>query len=168
METQITQPAELPAQAVYAEKALAATSVMRKVTRARPGQPTLFSQELWETILDRIACGDSLLSICQAADMPGYSTVQGWARKNPDLRAELNVAAEHGAYAIDDANEDILRGGVLSTGNFHRDKELVAHNRWRQAKMNRRFAEKVQVDHVQHLPVILPIEALATDNSDGV
>lgn len=78
------------------------------------------------------------------------------------------IAYEEHAETLDDLADDILSGGVASTGNIIRDKERVAHLRWRLGKLNRRFRDKVQVDHVQHQPVIIDWNTIEGEGGDGV
>jgi hypothetical protein len=141
---------------------------IEQATRGRPGQPTKRTPELIDTILDRIACGRSLMSICSADDMPGYSTFNRWCREDPELLMEVDIAYEFHARTLDDLADDILSEGVASTGNIIRDKERVAHLRWRLGKLNRRFRDKVQMDVVQHQPVILDMSSIMGDGGDGV
>jgi len=137
-------------------------------TRARPGQPTKRNPELINTILDKIACGRSLMSICSDDDMPGYSTFRGWMRNDSELREAVLLAYEEHAETLDDLADDMLSGGVASTGDFQRDKERVAHLRWRLGKLNRRFREKAQLDIVQMQPVILDMGTIEGEGGDGV
>lgn len=141
---------------------------IEQATRSRPGQPTKRTPDLIETILDRIADGRSLLSICQADDMPGYSTFNRWCREDAALRAAVDVAYEFHARTLDDMADDILAGGIGSTGNLMRDKERAAHIRWRLGKLNRRFSDKVQMDVVQHQSVIIDWNTIEGEGGDGV
>lgn len=45
------------------------------------GRPSLYCEELAETICDRIADGESLRSICAADEMPAKGTVMRWLKK---------------------------------------------------------------------------------------
>lgn len=139
-----------------------------QATRGRPGQPTKRTPELIDRVLDQIADGQSLLSVCQADDMPGYSTFNRWCREDPELLAAVDVAYEFHARTLDDLADDILAGGVGSTGNLMRDKERAAHLRWRLGKLNRRFRDKAQLDIVQHQPVIIDWNTIEGDGGDGV
>lgn len=140
------------------------TNVIRAVTRARPGQPTLRSPELIQDIVERIACGESLMQVCQDDDMPGYSTIQRWCMNDRALLDRIDEAYEFHARTMDDLADDILAGGPTSTGNFRRDEARVAHLRWRLGKINRRrFGDKVQVDHVAHQVFVMPSDAIEGD-----
>lgn len=143
-------------------------SQIDNATRARPGQPTKRTPELVDIVLTRIACGRSLMSICGEDDMPGYSTFRYWMRHDPELREAVLIAYEEHAETLDDLADDILSGGIASTGNIVRDKERVAHLRWRLGKLNRRFRDKVQMDIVQHQPVIIDWNTIEGEGGDGV
>ncbi|TGT36205.1 terminase small subunit protein [Mesorhizobium sp. M8A.F.Ca.ET.165.01.1.1] len=45
-------------------------------------RPTSYSQEIADTICERLADGQSLRSICEAEDMPSRSTVFNWLLKS--------------------------------------------------------------------------------------
>lgn len=51
-----------------------------------------------EEILGRIAAGDRLKAICAEAGMPCSSSVNGWARKDPEFAARLKSAYVHGDW----------------------------------------------------------------------
>jgi hypothetical protein len=161
--TETEQPIEPPAptkhtQTIMAEALPALTSMMRSVTRARPGQPTKRSPELVEEMCLDMACGDSLLMVCQRADMPGYSTVMRWCNGDPELLALFDKAREMTAYTIDEVNELIARGiEPFSTGEFRRDEMLVAINNQRKRHLNqRRFGDKQTVDLNSTINIAVP------------
>jgi hypothetical protein len=60
------------------------------------GRPSLYSQELIDTICERIACGESLRSICLDDDMPHISNVIRWLAKpeNEIFRVQYAHARE--------------------------------------------------------------------------
>ena len=55
--------------------------VVLRTTR-RGGQATALNAEVAEEVLDRIACGETVLSIGADADMPSAATIYKWARQN--------------------------------------------------------------------------------------
>lgn len=57
-------------------------------------RPSLFSQELADTICLRIAEGESLRKICKPADMPAASTVCLWAIKHPEFAEQYARARD--------------------------------------------------------------------------
>lgn len=142
---------------------------IQEQARRRPGQPTKFTPELWNEILEHIAGYGDLVEICSRPDMPSVSTVQRWYRGNDELYDQMRRAWYDHSMLGHAANINILRGGVLSTGDWRRDEALVMENRWFMSKTNRRdFGDKVQVDVVEHLPVILDWNVIAGDGGDGV
>lgn len=137
-----------PLPCVVQQQALASpvAESIRQATRGRPGQPTKRTCAVVDEILDRIACGEALINICQDDNLPGYSTFNRWCREDADLLAQVDVAYEFHARTMDDMADSILSGGVGSTGDFRRDEARVGHLRYRLGKLNRRFRDKVQHD----------------------
>lgn len=138
---------------------------IRSITATKMGQPTKRTDQLVLEVLTRIACGESLLQVCQDTNMPGYSTFRRWEAEDPELRVAMDAAYIDHARTIDEINEDILRGGIMSTGDRLRDMALVDYNKWKLGKhASRIFGEKIQHRHtVQQEPVVLPIEATVID-----
>jgi hypothetical protein len=147
-------------QAAYAVETHKTAVEVREATRAKMGQPTVRTPEKVEEILDRIACGEALVNICQDPHLPGYSTFNRWQRDDPELLRQVDIAYEFHARTMDDLADGILAGGVGSTGDFKRDEARVAHLRYRLGKLNRRrFGDKVQVEHSIQPIFILPDDA---------
>lgn len=172
-ETKTAQGDSLPVkhtQTVMAELLPTVVDHMDEITRAKPGQPTKRTPELIEDMCLRLMRGSSLLMVCQREDMPGYSTVMRWCKDDPDLLAQFDSAREMTAYTIDEFNEIIARGiAPYSTGDYRRDEMLVGINNQRKRHLNRkRFVDKVQMDVVQHQPVILDLSVIQGPGGDGV
>ncbi|HKY53344.1 MAG TPA: hypothetical protein VJM08_03520 [Anaerolineales bacterium] len=128
---------------------------IRVLTAPKITQPYILTPELIDAICDRIMAGESLTQVCYDPEMPARSTVQRWLKENPSVKTLIDEAYEYWADVIDDINEDILRGGIMSTGNIVRDVELVKHNRWRQSKRNRKqYGDKVELNHTSDQIVI--------------
>lgn len=148
-----------PATNVASELATGAKELQAKVqsvAKGRVGQPTKFTRERWELILEEIATYGDLIEICSKPDMPAVSTVRRWYRENPELKEEIREAWTEASFLGHSVNMNILRGGVLSTGEFRRDEALVSENRWHMGKTNRRdFGEKTQVEVTVQEPFVL-------------
>ena len=130
---------------------------MKQATRARPGQPTKRTPEVVDEILDRIACGEALVNICQDDHLPGYSTFNRWQREDRDLLEQVDIAYEFHARTLDDIADNWLAGGPGSTGDFRRDEARVGHLRYRLGKLNRRrFGDRQQVDLNSTINVSVP------------
>lgn len=152
-------------QTIMAEMLPELQSIMRDATRARPGQPTKRTPELIQEICLDMACGDSLLVVCQRPDMPGYSTVMRWCQNDDTLLETFDRAREMTAYTIDEVNELIARKiAPFSTGDFRRDELLVSINNQRKRHLNKkRFTEKVQVEHSVQPVFVMPRDAIEGD-----
>lgn len=126
-------------------------------TKRKPGQPTKFTQPLWDEIIDRIACYENIIDICDDARMPSYMTVRGWYRTNPELKAQIEEAWVDASYLGHFVNDNILRQGSRSTGDFRRDEAIVANNRWFMGKTSRRlFGDKQTVDLNSTINIAIP------------
>jgi hypothetical protein len=131
--------------------------------RGKPGQPTKFTPELWEEIIDRIACYENIIDICDDERMPCYMTVRAWYRKDPVLKAQIEEAWQDASYLGHYVNDNILRQGSRSTGDFRRDEAIVANNRWFMGKTSKRlFGDKTTVDLNSTINISIPSWADAT------
>ena len=103
------------------------------IDSARPvGRPKLDIVIFEEELLDRLRCGQSLLSICRKDHMPSYAWCQTLADRDAAFGERLDRARQRGMEALFDLQIDIMSGGEFSTGETHRDRELVSDqvDRW--------------------------------------
>lgn len=70
------------------------------------GRPSIYSDELAETICERLSRGEPLARICDDEDMPDFSTVWRWERDNEEFRKLSARGRELGTHYIAD---DCLR-----------------------------------------------------------
>lgn len=160
--------AQLAIGAKMAKGAKELQEVVKKEVRKR-GQPTKFTPERWERILEIVAAHGDLIEACDHPNMPNVRTVQRWMANDPKLMDDMRQAWELQSMIVKSVNNNILRGGKLSTGDFRRDEALVKDNRWHASKTNRRdFGDKQQVDVIHHEPVILDGIIIEGDGGDGV
>lgn len=75
------------------------------------GRPTLYSEDMAATILERLADGESLRTICTAEDMPHRSTVFRWLSQHPEFRDQYAHAREEQADALFDELLEIADDG---------------------------------------------------------
>lgn len=66
------------------------------------GRPSIFSQELADTICERLAEGESLRAICRDDAMPAMSSVFKWLRENETFSQQYARAREAQADALFD------------------------------------------------------------------
>lgn len=143
--------AKIAAQA-KAEASVAIKADIAQTVKRKRGQPTKFNRDLWERVLEAVATYQDLIEICTADDMPAVSTIYRWMREDPLLKEEMRGAWEMFSMLGKSYNQNVLRGGKMSSGDVRRDIELANDNRWFMAKTNRRdFGDKtlVQVETVE-------------------
>ena len=69
------------------------------------GRPTKYSQELADTICERLAIGESLRTVCKPDSMPSVSTIFNWFRSQEGFLEQYEKAKQESADAM---AEDIL------------------------------------------------------------
>lgn len=75
------------------------------------GRPTDYSEELTDTICERIADGESLRTICSDDDMPNKSTVLRWLAKHQEFATKYAHARDAQADVFVDEMTDIADNG---------------------------------------------------------
>lgn len=115
-----------------------------KCDRPRLGRPTIFTDALFEEILDRLALGETTEEICRDEDMPDRKTIWRWQKADPSLAPRLAHARvegshfriERAALVANDASEDlkiemtdsgprvVINGFVLQRAKLIADIEL--------------------------------------------
>lgn len=68
----------------------------------RTGRPTIFTKELFDEILARIATGEPVRAICQEDDQPGEWTFYKWLRDDEDLSQLYARAKQDAVHAMAD------------------------------------------------------------------
>jgi hypothetical protein len=121
-------------------------SEVQAIVKRKRGQPTKFTPEKWERILQCVASYGDLIEVCQEPDMPAVTTVGDWIRRDAELMEDMRKAWQVFSMIGYSVNNNVLRGGVLSTGDKARDIEVAANNRWMMGKTNRRdFGDKTVI-----------------------
>ena len=122
-----------------------------------PGRPRLYSQEIAEELLDRLAAGESLESICRDDHMPAPPTVRKWVAQRtegvdgaPAFSAEYARAREFGYDAMAERllefglTDYIGPDGYVDNGEIQRLRLLSDNRRWLLSKlMPRKYGDKV-------------------------
>ena len=109
-----------------------------------PGRPKLNVADFADEMIERLECGESLLSICGDAHMPSYAWCKKLARTNAAFLDRVEQATQSGQDALVDLQYNIASGGVFSTGDTMRDRELINVIRWIAGKRSsRKYGEKI-------------------------
>lgn len=124
---------------------------------------TTFSQELFDTICERIADGESVRDICSEEDMPNKGSFFRWLAKDKTLSDQYARAKEEQADVIfdeilsiaDDARNDWMeRRGEEDAGwqtngeNIQRSRLRIDARKWMAGKLRpKKYGEKLDLTH---------------------
>lgn len=123
------------------------------------GRPSDFTQEIANTICERIADGESLRTICSQSEMPDKATVFRWLNGNTVFRDQYARAREAQADALfdeildiaDDGRNDWMavngeddEGWRANGEHMQRSRLRVDARKWMAAKLQpKKYGEKV-------------------------
>ncbi|WP_188064116.1 hypothetical protein [Sphingobium sp. KCTC 72723] len=140
-----------------------ASGAMVKASKRTRKQPYRRTEKLENAILSRLACGESLIAICQDPKMPARQTVMTWMTLDPEFEAMMDDAYKWKARYFGEAILDVAEGGTLSTGDIRRDELKIKALMWLAGKYNRRlFGDAVEVAHKHEgLQINMPAEWMA-------
>lgn len=109
------------------------------------GRPSDFSQEIADTICERLADGESLRAICSDDDMPSTSAVCRWLAANDGFREQYAHARELQADALFDDCLAIADGTTLKAKEDVQDRRLQIDTRkWMAGKLKGKYSDKVK------------------------
>jgi hypothetical protein len=114
------------------------------------GRPSRYSKTLGLAICERIAGGETVVSICGDAKMPGRTTLFRWIVENEEFRDLYAIAREQCADAWFDEALKVSRDA-----DDNCDPKLVPGSRlyvdtlkWAAAKLRpRSYSDKLQLEH---------------------
>jgi hypothetical protein len=113
-----------------------------KPKRAR-GRPCLYTGEIADKILGRVACGESLRQICRDDDMPHEATVRNWVVYDREgLATRYARARELRADVWADEIVDLARDVRADAAHVAKAKLEIDAIKWTASKlMPRRYGE---------------------------
>lgn len=134
-----------------------------------------FSQELFDTICERIADGESLRDICSDEDMPSRQSVFRWLAADEKLSDQYARAREEQADGIfdeiltiaDDARNDWMeRRGEEDAGwqangeHIQRSRLRIDARKWMAGKLRPKvYGDKLDLNHQGGVTVVLESDA---------
>lgn len=129
--------------------------VSRKTAEvAKIGRPTIYSDELADTIYHRIAKGESLLAICKDEGMPSRITVHQWVLDNEDFSNKYARARELQAeflfdetIELSDKSPDDITGDDKSDGARIAARRLQVDTRkfYISKVLPKKYGEKIDI-----------------------
>lgn len=109
----------------------------------KAGRPSIYTPELGESILERLAAGESMVQICQGEEMPGLRTVMRWAAEDEKFGTEYARAREAQAEVMDDK---ILKAADEANKDPQAARVKVEAYKWRAAKLApKRYGDRIDV-----------------------
>lgn len=129
------------------------------------GRPSDYSEKLGADIASRIACGESVKSICSDDDMPCRATIYTWLHQHKVFLDMYVRAKEDGAEAMAEEMFDIADNGEndwmekhgkdgenegwrLNGENVQRSKLRIETRKWYLAKIKpKKYGEKIDLNH---------------------
>lgn len=129
------------------------------------GRPSVYTEEIAVEILSRMACGESVKSICNDDHIPARSTVMLWVAENREgFSDRYATAAEARAHYWADELLDIADDGTndwmeindqegscvgyrVNGEAVSRSKLRVDSRKWLLSKMLPRYADKQEIAH---------------------
>ena len=129
------------------------------------GKDFTYTREVFESIIARVATGESVRSICKDEGMPSRDTFFVWLYRDPSLADQYAHAKAISAYADEDELNEISDDGTndwmerrnkdgeivgwqLNGEAVQRSRLRVETRRWlMERRMPTRFGQKVDVNH---------------------
>lgn len=111
----------------------------------KKGRPTLYSDELANDILDRIANGSNIHKITQLEGYPNRTTIYKWLDKNKDFCNNYTRALEDRAHwrsdRLDQICDDLISGAI----DDKKARVLIDVQKWQAGKENpQRYGDKIE------------------------
>lgn len=109
------------------------------------GRPSVYTQDLADSLCAQLAEGKSLRTVCKAEEMPEARTVFRWLRTNSEFCQQYEKAKEESADALSDEMLDIADNGE---GDPKRDRLRVDTRKWLASKLKpKKYGDKVDLTH---------------------
>lgn len=109
----------------------------------------IFSTEIADKILERLANGESLRAICRDKGMPAPSTVCTWVKENKEFAEQYAHARELQSDILFDEIEEIAREAVANgeAADTNARRLLIDAHKWRLSKMlPKKYGDKLDLD----------------------
>ncbi|MER8567609.1 terminase small subunit protein [Mesorhizobium sp. M0924] len=145
----------------------------------------MFTQEIADTICEKLADGKSLRSICEAEDMPDRTTVFNWLLKPEraeffdqyararELQADTHV--DEMPDIADDSRNDYMTkvngdgstSEALNSENIQRARLRIDTRKWIAARMRpKKYGDKVALTNGEGGPLVVQVLKLSEANAD--
>jgi hypothetical protein len=116
------------------------------MTEKHAGRPSQYTDEIFNSICDKLADGNSLKRICEDEQMPDKATFYRWINDNKDLCDKYARAKEDSSDALADDIQDI--GDKVLTGEYEPNNARVAIDakKWIASKLKpKKYGDKIDM-----------------------
>lgn len=136
-------------------------------------RPSKYSEKVADRILEQIADGISLRSICAQDDMPNRATVFRWLAANNEFRDQYTRAREAQADTLFDEILDIAdnaandwmerdgeddRGWTINGDHIQRSKLRIEARKWMAGKLRpKKYGDKLELSGDVDAPLVTEI-----------
>lgn len=133
------------------------------ISLRKRGRPSVMTEATQESILTRLAAGESLRSICRGDGMPDHGTVLRHVFRDADFRYQYELAREIQAESLvdemleiaDDGRNDWMErndpgnpGWIANKENVQRSRLRIDVRKWAAVKLlPKKYGDRVEVEH---------------------
>ena len=104
--------------------------------------------ELETKILNQIAEGKSLHSICRDKDLPDRATIHAWINRDPDFAARYDKAREERGNYYGEKVSEIGMAVLAGKLDYNNARVAIDALKWTAARMApQNFGDRMQVEH---------------------
>lgn len=121
-----------------------------------PGRPTIYTDEIADIILTRLADGEPLTRICKEPDLPGLTTVYRWLESDASFRDKYARAREEQADTLadeivriaDEAPPPDGETGKIDSAWVAWQRNRVEARKWTASKLKpKKYGDKLTNEH---------------------
>jgi hypothetical protein len=134
----------------------------------KTGRPTIFTDELADTICERLAEGETLVKICKDEAMPSYRTVLNWRSHIPAFKIKYDAAREDAADTMADEIKEMALD--VKDGRLDPQAGRVAIDayKWTASKLKpKSYGDRVEA-HMTHTASSGLLEAMEALGNRGL
>lgn len=137
---------------------------MTSKPKGKPGRPSIKSEALTDTILDRLLVGESLRAVCREEGMPDLRTVLRWLLDDEEFARKYTRTREGQAEVMDYMIYDAAL--EVTPENAAAMRVKIDALKWRAMKLApKKYGDKLDMNHGGSVTLKHDPEALAKWNA---
>jgi len=109
-------------------------------------KPVEFTQELFDSICDKLSEGQSLRKICEDDEMPTKATIFRWLRDKKELRDQYARAKEESSDAFAEEMMDIIKDTKEDSNAIQKARLQIDTMKWLMSKQKpKKYGDKLDL-----------------------